>query len=547
MTLTSSGTISMGGGGGSAGNQSINLELGYSATAAISLNDAAVRTLLQKASGAISLYDAYGKSKYRPIVDAVSNAGTSTLYATTGGSWSHTCTGTSTTGMLIVHVAVYNTTVASVTYGGTSNYMSRIALSSSGSYRNYLFYLPNPSTGTNNITVTYVGTGYGSAGAISFTSAARGIGQVATNQSSTENNNPTTSITPTTDTSIVVAGVITNGNEGTGTATPGSGQTEIYNNRTTNTNLHAASRTTVTSTSALTQSWSLPGNAGWAIGAAEVLADTGATTGQQSYESAGTYTFTVPTGVTSISAVCVGGGGGGGGESYGGGDGGGLSYKNSISVTPGEGLTVVVGAGGAGTFSSGNTGGDSYIARSGTKLVLANGGGRNITRVGDASYTGGVGGSNFRGAGGAAGYSANGGNGGYYSSGADSTGGGGGGGSGAVESYAPLQYDIFYPTGAGGGVGLLGETKNGTGGAYSTYPYPGKGGSGGADGSRTESLDAAAGGACGGGGGAGYSEYVYDPDLTEYTLSYYTPGAAGAAGGVRIIWGPGRSYPNKAL
>ena len=63
MTMVSSGPISLGGTATTGGlNQSINVELGYSGTAQISLNDAAVRTLLGKASGAISLNDAYGKA-----------------------------------------------------------------------------------------------------------------------------------------------------------------------------------------------------------------------------------------------------------------------------------------------------------------------------------------------------------------------------------------------------------------------------------------------------------------------------------------------------
>ena len=53
MALQSSGAISM---------NDINVELGNSGTAQISLNDAAVRSLLSVASGAISLNDAYGAS-----------------------------------------------------------------------------------------------------------------------------------------------------------------------------------------------------------------------------------------------------------------------------------------------------------------------------------------------------------------------------------------------------------------------------------------------------------------------------------------------------
>lgn len=60
MTLNSSGPISF---GGSTSGQSINLELGQSATAQISLNDANVRTLAGVPSGAIVVpTNFYGKS-----------------------------------------------------------------------------------------------------------------------------------------------------------------------------------------------------------------------------------------------------------------------------------------------------------------------------------------------------------------------------------------------------------------------------------------------------------------------------------------------------
>jgi hypothetical protein len=60
MTLNSSGPISL---GGSTAGQSINLELGQSATATVSLNNTNVRSLAGVASGAITMpTNFYGKS-----------------------------------------------------------------------------------------------------------------------------------------------------------------------------------------------------------------------------------------------------------------------------------------------------------------------------------------------------------------------------------------------------------------------------------------------------------------------------------------------------
>ena len=96
---------------------------------------------------------------------------------------------------------------------------------------------------------------------------------------------------------------------------------------------------------------------------------------QQEFPTPGTYSFTVPTGVTSICAVAIGGGGGGASDvnDGGGGGGGGLQYRNDITVTPGETLTVVVGSGGASGVNAA-TGGPSGLYRSGTQLVYATGG-----------------------------------------------------------------------------------------------------------------------------------------------------------------------------
>ena len=69
MALPASGAISL---------SAVNTELGLSATAAITMNDAAVRTLFGKSSGAITMNDGYGKSN--SVTAALTIAANSTNY-----------------------------------------------------------------------------------------------------------------------------------------------------------------------------------------------------------------------------------------------------------------------------------------------------------------------------------------------------------------------------------------------------------------------------------------------------------------------------------
>lgn len=217
-------------------------------------------------------------------------------------------------------------------------------------------------------------------------------------------------------------------------------------------------------------------------------------TGQVEYTTAGTYSWTAPIGVTSVSVVCVGGGGGGGSSGVldtTSGGGGGLGWKNNISVVAGQSYTVVVGAKG----NAGSDGSVSYFINTstvagfgGTKgnaanqspLPMGNGG----TYVGDGGGNGGGGVNNSQAGGGAGGYSGNGGNPGQAGS--------GGGGGGGVNSG-----DF------GGGVGIYGEGASGTAG------NPGSGGSGATY-----------------GGGAGKNS------------------SNSGGGAVRIIWGRNRAFPS---
>ena len=246
------------------------------------------------------------------------------------------------------------------------------------------------------------------------------------------------------------------------------------------------------------------------------------------------HTFTVPAGVTSITAVAIGAGGGcdylqGASTVYmaTSGWGGDLSYANNISVTPGESLTVYVGntAPGAGSWfyagfmnynpTEGWAGESSRIERSDGTVILrakgGNGGGtvsnsyNNDSNIGDVSYSGGSGTTSGTGGGGggAAGYAGDGGDGNPASSTTRLP----SANSGAAAGGAANE--------GGGGVGLYGLSNTAT--------SSGNGGSGGGN------ANGADGGLYGGGAGGG--------------TTFYNKGQSGQ-GAVRILWNGNASFPS---
>ena len=258
------------------------------------------------------------------------------------------------------------------------------------------------------------------------------------------------------------------------------------------------------------------------------------------FTTAGSNTFTVPTGVTKISAVLIGGGGagGGGGGSGGGqgGGGGGLRYINDFPVSAGQVFSVIVGAGGAGGVGNGGNGGDSQIVGIATAFGGKGGstwtigdpiglGGTGTINIGGA--TGGVGGKSTltygAGGGGTAGYVGNGGSGGGDGddNGAAGSGGGAGGG-----SRGDINSSTFGANG-GGGTGILGQGSSGV----STSNGGGNAGSGGSNGVTASTINGAAGGLYGGGGGGG-----------DGTTSGTNSGGNGGQGVVRIIWSPSSKF-----
>ena len=265
------------------------------------------------------------------------------------------------------------------------------------------------------------------------------------------------------------------------------------------------------------------------------------------------YSWTVPSGVGTVSIVCISGGGGGGastlsnnGVSGGGGGGGGLHWVNSVSVSAGETLLVTIGAGGAGGTASGQNnstaGQESNVKRTTTSLsrvtgglagtynvsnnslltaggvpstaTLGGGGGTGGQARGGASGNGGAGG------GGTGGYSNNGGSGGWYNIFPSAGTGGGGGGGGAVNGFTANI------TTGGGGVDVYGEGASGAralannqSNQQTTRGYRGS-----AVGTSTQIGTY-------GGGGTGAED------------DSGNAGGNGNAGVVRIIWGEGRAFP----
>lgn len=191
------------------------------------------------------------------------------------------------------------------------------------------------------------------------------------------------------------------------------------------------------------------------------------------FTSSGTFT---PTGSGNVKVLVVAGGGGG---CSGGGGGGGVVYNAAKAVSDGVGLTVTIGAGGAGKATNPDGHG---VADNGQNSVF-----------GDITANGGGGGGDNHGAG------ANGG-----------CGGGAGSTNGTTHS---------------GGTGSQGY--NG-GASYNAAPFPAGGGGGGA------AVGADGAGSQGGVGGAGYASAILD-DFTHYYAgggggTSWDSGTAGAGG-----------------
>lgn len=263
-----------------------------------------------------------------------------------------------------------------------------------------------------------------------------------------------------------------------------------------------------------------------------------------SFTTVGTCAWTVPAGVAAVDVLIVAGGGGGGGFWGGGGGGGGVLYGTSIATSPGAALSVTVGAGGAGSTSTGSysvedlasrgsSGGDSSFADAVAKGGGGGGGFGSVFGNVGIGLAGGSSGGNgelkYGGTGTAAstpvvpsGYVAYGNAGG--SVGAQTVAGSGGGGASAAGG-SPASYN-GGDGGAGQSFDITGTpTYYAGGGGGGSFATPGAGGTGGGgSGGNGGSAGATAGtnGTGGGGGAAGYT-------------ASFNPFELGAAGGSGIV------------
>lgn len=229
--------------------------------------------------------------------------------------------------------------------------------------------------------------------------------------------------------------------------------------------------------------------------------------------------------INTIETIGAGGGGGGNGGA-GGGGGGGYSKIANLNIAPGANITYQVGTAGAGSTTTGSTGGDTYFngASIGASSVGAKGGGGGAVGGGGGSPAGGTGGASGSGVGTTKFSGGAGGNG----NGAGIPGGGGGAaglnGSGNTGPNAGGSGDAGFG-GAGGAAGTGAGSPGGNGTEYDASH--GSGGGGGGAGNNGGTNPGGAGGLYGaGGGGAGNN------GVTAQT------GGIGSQGLIRITYTP---------
>lgn len=230
------------------------------------------------------------------------------------------------------------------------------------------------------------------------------------------------------------------------------------------------------------------------------------------FTSTGSFSYSVPSGTSSVTVLAVAGGGGGGSTIGGGGGAGGMVESSTYPVSPGGSVPGSVGDGGPGSGSRGGRGTAGQNTIFGTITAYGGGGGGSWDSQGGNAGGSGGGGSGGSGGGGstqtnfpsvgATGYGNSGGSGTGHGGQAGGGGGagasGGGGNAGEGRANTITSSSVTYaggggtggyqrsatPGGAGGGgnggnPGQQGQANTGGGGGGGIHPPDGAGGKGG--------------------------------------------------------------------
>lgn len=256
-------------------------------------------------------------------------------------------------------------------------------------------------------------------------------------------------------------------------------------------------------------------------------------------------TWTVPSDVTSVEVLVVGGGGGGGTSTNfgnggsGGGGGGGIVHETAYAVTPGAGVSVVVGSGGSPGSSGNNSGQNGQNSSFDSLVALGGGGGIGGNGQGNSGGSGGGGRGGSGGAGlqpdSSSGGFGNAGGGGPSPAGQGGAGGGGAGGGGE---------DTQSNRGSDGGDGLMFDVSGtsihygagGAGGGAQSDPG-GQGGIGGGGDGANNSTPATPGAAgTGSGGGGGNNDRLGASGGSGVVIVRYTVSTEDAGPSTEVFW-----------
>jgi SPRY domain len=474
MTLNSSGPISL---GGATAGQSVNLELGYSATAQISFNDAAVRTLTGTTAGTALVMPTnfYGKSSGFTLTYLVVGGGGGGGYSAGGGGGGGQVLSGTTAAITCGASKTYTITVGT---GGTAD--------TSGSN--------GTAGGTSSITaacfstLSAVGGGYGGSTARAAGAGASGGGGGTLYGSTTGGSATAGSAGGSGFALPVVTWVSPAAGSSIGTFSSGTAISTVTLSATAT----AGTVQYTVSAGALPTGLSLGLTTGQITGTptqtgSAVSFTVSAVSSLGGSAVTRSFTWTVNTGA---SYLLVAGGGGGGGEDAGGGGGGGfLTGTTSLSI--GTTYTVLVGAGGTGgvganalagnggnsqfaalTAAVGGGGGGSYPgqASNGNGKSGGSGGGGGAASTGNTPGTGGspTASQGYAGGNGLASstYYAGGGGGGAAAVGSNASAGAGNGGAGKASN---ISGTCVYYAGGGGGGSAAGPAFGGVGGGGNGY------------------------------------------------------------------------------